>query len=106
MRKKLWMVPGLIICTATAQAGSLNKGAVELAGSAGFNSTSVEGSSLSVFTANVSFGYCFTKNWEFMPMVSLASYSGGGGGSLTQFTGGATAVYNFATASGNTVPYL
>jgi hypothetical protein len=99
---------GFALCTILAARGAsavgLAKGTSELSGTAGFNSTSIEGLSVTNVEINAGYGYCFSSNWELMPTLALTSVSSGGE-TATSFAGAANIVYNFST-NGQAVPYL
>ena len=101
------LVVSLFVTASVAAAATLDKGATELAGSAGVTSTSFSGggTSTTVVTADVKYGFCVSRNWEIAPQVILTSLSGGGS-TLTNFSGAVSGIYNFATAGNNLVPFL
>ena len=106
-------VSSLLVIASVTVAGTLDKGASEIAGSAGFTSTSYSTDqagdssipSLTTVTADVKYGYCLTRNWEIAPQVMVSSLSRSGY-SQSNYAGAVSGIYNFALAGNTLVPYL
>jgi hypothetical protein len=101
------MVLGFAACmvAAPASAGTLGKGASEIQGSAGLQTVSVSGSSVTQISLDAFYGWCIDEHWEFGPEVSVASLSGGGS-TQSDFGANGLAVYNFALNGNTLVPFV